>query len=80
MVDGIYLRRVPIGKYKAETMNLDFCLKRGSINFQFAREGNFILNLQGTILLGVFVPNDSKISDVVASLEDDYGYTIQIGE
>jgi hypothetical protein len=78
MVDGNYLRRIPSGNYVSEPMSLHFFLERVAIDFQFSRDGNFILNLQGTVLLGLFIPHSSNLHDVIATLEDDYGFKIQV--
>jgi hypothetical protein len=78
MLHGIYLRKNPSGKFFKETTTISYFLERIAIDFQFSREGNYILNLQGGSLLGVFVPTSSRISDVVLAVQDDYGFTIEL--
>jgi len=53
-------------------------LERIVIDFQFSREGDYIMNLQGGSLLGIFVPVTSEVSNVIASLDDSYGFKIEL--
>lgn len=78
MLYGFYLRRMPSGKYKKEPTLISEFLERISIDFQFSREGDYILNLQGGSLLGVFIPITAEVSEVISSLEDNYGFVIDL--
>jgi len=78
MLEGEYLRRKPNGKFSQEQMTLPYFLERVAIDFQFSREGDYILNLQGGSLLGVFVPSSSIISEVISSLEDNYSFIVEL--
>lgn len=78
MLQGIYFRRRTSGKFSKEITTISYFLERIAIDFQFSREGNYILNLQGGSLLGVFIPTSAKVSDVILSLQDDYGFTVEV--
>ncbi len=78
MLYGVYLRRMPSGRYKKEATTISYFLERIVIDFQFSREGDYIMNLQGGSLLGIFVPVTSEVSNVVASLDDNYGFKIEL--
>jgi len=78
MLHGLYIRRKPTGKFSKETTTISYFLERIAIEFQFSREGNYILNLQGGSLLGVFIPTSAKVADVILSLQDDYGFIVEI--
>lgn len=78
MLHGLYIRREPSGKFSKETTTISYFLERIAIEFQFSREGNYILNLQGGSLLGVFIPTSAKVADVILSLQDDYGFIVEI--
>lgn len=80
MFHGTYVRRLPSGKYKPEEhkVGLSFFLERISIDYQFSRSGEYILNLQGGQLLGFFVPENRSVKDVVISLGEDYGFEIEL--
>ena len=78
MVEGTYLRRLPSGKYRKELTTIPYFLERIVIDFQFSREGDYILNLQGGSLLGIFIPTSSDISEVILSLDDSYGFKVEL--
>jgi hypothetical protein len=78
MLYGVYLRRTPVGKYKKEPTTISYFLERIVIDFQFSREGDYIMNLQGGTLLGIFVPIPSEVLNVVASMEDNYGFKVEL--
>jgi hypothetical protein len=78
MVEGTYLRRLPSGKYRKEFTTISYFLERIVIDFQFSREGDYILNLQGGSLLGIFVPTSSDVSEVISSLDDNYGFKVEL--
>lgn len=79
MFKGIYLRKMPDGKFILEAMQMSEFLERVCIDFQFSREGDYIMNLQGGNLLGVFVPQEASVRDVAARLEDTYGFKVELG-
>jgi hypothetical protein len=79
MFKGIYLRKLPNGRYVLEGMQMSEFLERVCIDFQFSREGDYIMNLQGGNLLGVFVPQEASVQDVIARLEDTYGFAVELG-
>jgi hypothetical protein len=78
MFEGVYLRRVASGHFKKELMALSYFLERVAIDYQFSRDGNYILNLQGGSLLGVFVAKEISLNEVISSVEDDYNFIIKL--
>jgi len=78
MLDGSYLRKMPNGKYRSESTTISEFMERIVIDYQFSREGDSILNLQGGNLLGIFIPITAEISHVISSLEDNYGFGIDL--
>jgi hypothetical protein len=78
MFAGYYLKRTPSGRYHVEEMDLSHFMDRIVIDYQFSSCGDYILNLQGASLLGVFFPKDVDLVEVVNSLWGDYNFTVEI--